>query len=92
LTFFSTPASAIIKNAFQFGFSYEVSNTIGIDAVYHYGDSDGKTSGNLLNPQFISENNPYGAIPGSEVSYEMTTSMIMVGVRYTFNKKEVNAE
>ena len=92
LTFFSIPATAIIKNAFQFGFSYKVSNTIGIDAVYHYGDSDGKTSGNLLRSDFISENNPYGAIDGSEVSYEMTTSMVMVGIRYTFNKKEANAE
>ena len=33
-------------------------------------------------------NNPLGVVPGTEVSYDMTTSMIMVGASYTFNKKE----
>ena len=35
----------------------------------------------------MSPSNPYGAIPGSSVSYDMTTYMMMVGVSYTFNKK-----
>jgi long-chain fatty acid transport protein len=89
LAFFSVPATAIIKNAFQFGFSYEASENLSLDAVYHYGSSGGKTTGQILNPMFIGNGNPLGAIPGSEVSYDMTTSMIMVGFSYTFNKKEV---
>jgi len=89
LAFFSVPATAIIKNAFQFGFSYEASENLSLDAVYHYGSSGGKTAGQILNPGFIGNGNPLGAIPGSEVSYDMTTSMIMVGFSYTFNKKEV---
>ena len=31
-------------------------------------------------------NPPYGAIPGSEVAYDMTTSMIMFGISYNFSK------
>ena len=87
IAFFNIPATAIIKNAYQFGLSYEVNNNWQLDAVYHYGDSNGATEGNILNPMMISPNNPYGAIPGSSVSYEMTTSMVMVGIGYTFNKK-----
>ncbi len=86
VTFFNIPATAIIKDAFQFGLSYVASDKFSIDAVYHYGVSGDPTSGPLLNPMFITSNNPYGAIPGSEVSYDMTTSMIMVGASYTFGK------
>ena len=83
--FFSVPATAIIKNAFQVGLGYEISDKWTIDGVFHYGDSGSATKGPLLNPQFIDPNqNPYGAIPGSEVSYDMTTSMIMFGLQYTW--------
>lgn len=88
VVFFNIPATAIIKNAFQFGLSYEVNTNWQIDAVFHYGDSGGKTSGPILNPNFIPAFPPYGAIPESEVAYDMTTSMIQFGVSYTFNKKE----
>lgn len=86
VTFFNIPATAIIKDAFQFGLSYVASDKLSFDAVYHYGTSGDPTSGPLLNPQFIQNFPPYGAIPGSEVSYDMTTSMIMVGASYTFGK------
>lgn len=89
LAFFSVPATAIIKNAFQFGFSYEASENLSLDAVYHYGTSGGSTEGLILSPLAISPSNPLGALPGTSVSYDMTTSMIMVGFSYTFNKKEV---
>jgi long-chain fatty acid transport protein len=92
LAFFSVPATAIIKNAYQFGFSYEASENLRLDAVYHYGSSGGKTTGEILNPANVQNNPPYGAIQGSEVSYDMTTSMIMVGVSYTFSKKEKEIE
>jgi len=88
VTFFNIPATAIIKNAFQFGFSYVANSNFSLDAVYHHGSSDGKTSGPLLNPMFASSSNPYGAIPGSDVSYDMSTDLIMVGLTYTFNKKQ----
>jgi len=90
VTFFNIPATAIIKNAFQLGFSYAASSNISLDAVYHHGSSDGKTSGPLLNPMFASSSNPYGAIPGSNVSYDMTTDLIMLGVSYKFNAKQKN--
>jgi long-chain fatty acid transport protein len=41
---------------------------------------------------FISNFPPYGAIPGSEVSYDMTTSMVMVGASYTFKTKVEETE
>jgi len=89
LAFFSMPATAIIQNAFQFGFSYEVSDNLSLDAVYHHGSSGGKTTGTMLNPMAITQSNPLGVVPGTSVSYDMTTDLLMVGFSYTFNKKEV---
>ena len=92
LAFFSVPATAVIAHAFQFGFSYEFSDTFVLDAVYHYGMSDGKTSGPILNPQLISASDPLGAVPGSEVAYDMTTSMIMVGLNFNLGGKDTDGD
>ncbi len=86
VAFFNIPATAIIKSACQFGFSYEISDNFSLDAVYHHGDSGDATTGQLLDPTFAQSFPPYGAVPGSEVSYDMTTSMIQFGVSYTFTK------
>lgn len=86
--FFNIPATAIIANAFQFGFSYLAGKNIYLDAVYHHGASDGKTFGQILNPMMVSPSNPNGAIPASNVAYDMTTDLIMVGVSYKFNAKQ----
>jgi long-chain fatty acid transport protein len=86
LTFFSIPATAVIKNAFQVGLGYEFNDKIKINGLYHYGKSDGETSGNLLNPMMVSASNPYGAIPGTSVGYKMDTSMLMFGITYDFAK------
>ncbi len=86
LAFFSTPATAVIKNAFQVGFGYEFSDRLVLNGVYHYGTSSGDTRGQLLNPMAVSSNNPYGALPGTSVSYSMTTSMVMFGINYTWMK------
>ena len=86
LAFFSIPATAVIANAFQLGFSYPITDNFMLNGVYHYGASDGKTEGPMLNPNDISSTNPYGAISGSKVGYEMTTSMVMFGVSYTFKE------
>ncbi|MBT8254853.1 MAG: hydrocarbon degradation protein [Flavobacteriaceae bacterium] len=92
LAFFNVPATAIIKNAFQFGLSIDAGDNLRLDGVFHYGTSSGETSGQLLNPMFIQSFPPYGAIPGSEVSYDMTTSMVMVGLNYTFRSKDTSEE
>lgn len=83
LAFYSTPATAVIKNAFQLGFGYELSDRLVLNGVYHYGTSSGDTRGQLLNPMAVTLGNPYGAIPGTSVSYSMTTSMVMFGINYT---------
>ena len=88
VAFFNIPATAIIKNAFQLGFSYAATSNISLDAVYHHGSSDGKTSGQLLNPMAVTPTNPYGAVPGTTVGYEMTTDLVMVGISYKFAKKQ----
>jgi len=94
LAFFSVPATAIISHAFQVGAGYNLNENVTINASYHFGMSDGETSGSLLNPipdvdfnmdgmpdgPWNAQTNPLGAVPGSEVSYEMTTSMISIGV------------
>ncbi|UBM62577.1 outer membrane protein transport protein [Candidatus Sulfidibacterium hydrothermale] len=82
---YSVEAPAVVKNAFQFGFGYIVNKHITINAAFHHGTSSGKTSGPLLNPSMVSSTNPYGAIPGSDVSYDMTTNMVMFGFSYTFD-------
>ena len=86
LAFFSIPATAVIANAFQFGFSYPINENFMLNGVYHYSTSDGKTEGTLLDPMAITSTNPYGAVPGSKVGYEMSTSMVMFGVTYKFKK------
>jgi long-chain fatty acid transport protein len=86
LAFFSTPATAVIKNAFQIGFGYEISDRLVLNGVFHYGTSSGDTRGQLLNPMAVTSNNPYGALPGTSVSYSMTTSMLMFGVNYMIGK------
>ena len=86
ITFFNIPATAVIKNAYQVGFSYIVNDSWKIDAVYHYGDSNGATEGNMLSPFAASASNPNGIVPGTSIGYEMTTSMIQFGLSYTFNK------
>ena len=72
-----------IKNAFQLGLGYQVSDRLVINGVYHYGTSSGSTRGQLLSPMAVTTDNPYGAIPGSSVSYSMTTSLAMIGINYT---------
>jgi long-chain fatty acid transport protein len=84
LAFFSIPATAIIKNAVQVGVGYEISKKFTLDLTYHHGSSSGSTSGLLLSPMMVSGSNPYGAIPGSNVSYKMTTDLILVGLNFTF--------
>ncbi|NVJ88752.1 MAG: outer membrane protein transport protein [Flavobacteriaceae bacterium] len=84
VAFFNIPATAIIKNAYQFGFSRRFGERVELDFVYHHGTSSGDTSGPVNNPMMISGTNPYGAIPGSQVSYNMTTDMIMFGFSYDF--------
>lgn len=84
LAFFSTPATAIIKNGYQLGLGYEVNKKVTINAVYHHGTSSGSTNGPLLSPMMITSSNPYGAIPNSNVSYTMTTDLVMVGLNYCF--------
>ena len=84
LAFFSIPATAVIKNAFQFGFGYEFNTQLTLNATYHHGTSGGSTSGSLFSPMMITASNPYGAIPGSNVSYKMTTDLFMLGINYAF--------
>ena len=104
LAFFSIPATAIIKNAFQLGLSYVINPSWQLDAVFHYGTSGDATEGTLLSPipdqdfngdgnpdgPWNATTNPLGIVPGSSVSYDMTTSMIQFGVSYTFNKKQAD--
>ena len=82
LAFFSVPATAIIENAFQLGLGYEINDKIVLNAVYHTGMSNGATEGPMLNPMMAGPGNPYGAVPGTSVSYEMKTSMFMMGFNW----------
>ncbi|HRG23979.1 MAG TPA: outer membrane protein transport protein [Chitinophagaceae bacterium] len=82
LAMFSLPATAIIKHAFQFGFGFEAGKKLTLNGVFHHGSSGGSLDGALLHPGWITNTNPYGAVPGSKISYKMTTNMLMFGVNY----------
>ena len=82
LTFFSASATAVIQNAYQFGFGYEFSKKLTLNMVYHYGKSSGSTEGPIYNPMLAGQTNPLGSVPNSKVSYKMDTSMIMLGISY----------
>jgi long-chain fatty acid transport protein len=85
LAFFNVPATAIIKNAFQVGFSFIAGDALVFDATYHHGMSgENAVSGPMYNPMLINPGNQLGEIPGSSVSYEMTTDLVMFGVSYRF--------
>lgn len=85
MAFFNVPATAIIQNAFQVGVSVIANDALTFDATYHHGMSGSDAvSGPMYNPLLINSENPLGAIPGSNVSYEMTTDLIMIGVGYKF--------
>ena len=93
LIMYSVSAPAIIKNAFQFGLGYEINEHFTVNGLFHYGTSGEKTTGQMLNPMMISAEEvatpmgpmggPLGKIPGSEVSVEMTTMLITLGISYT---------
>lgn len=84
LSFFSIPATAVIKDAMQLGLGYDVNDNLTINAVYHRGFRGNGVKGELLNPLAITPSNPLGAIPNSSVSYDMETSMIQATVSYKF--------
>ncbi|MFK5983664.1 MAG: outer membrane protein transport protein [Flavobacteriaceae bacterium] len=84
LAFYSIPATAVIENAAQIGLGYTINDKIELNAVYHYGFRGDGASGNLLNPQLITADNPLGKVPGSSVSYDMSTSMIQFNMVYKF--------
>jgi long-chain fatty acid transport protein len=86
LAFFSTPATAVIRNAAQLGLGYTINKKFEVNAVYHHGFREDGSSGQLLSPMAISANNPLGKIPGSSVSYNMETSMVQLTVNYNFGK------
>ena len=97
LIMFSVSAPAIITNAFQLGLGYELNDHWTVNGLFHYGMSGDKTTGQILNPTpamdmngdgqpdgpWDATNNPLGKIPGSEVSVEMTTMLITLGIQYT---------
>lgn len=82
LAFFSASATAVIQNACQFGFGYEFSKKLTLNAVYHNATSDGSTEGPIYNPMLAGQTNPLGTVPNSKVSYKMDTSMLMLGISY----------
>lgn len=90
VAFFNLLSTAIIKHAYQFGFSYVASPRINLEAVFHYGTSAGNTSGPIYSPFLVNDYPPYGAVPGSEVAYDLKTTLIMAGISYTFKKKIID--
>lgn len=86
LAFFSASATAVINDAAQLGIGYVFSDKLELNAVYHHGFRGAGVSGELLSPEAITATNPLGAMPGTNVSYTMETSLIQFTLNYTFGK------
>ena len=83
--FFSAAAPAVIGNAVQAGFSYKINDSFDISLTYHRGLTS-EVSGQLMNPFFITAENPLGKIPQSEIKSSMHTDVVLLGVSYAFGK------
>jgi len=88
LAFFRFAATAVIKNTFQFGLSMNASDQLRLDTAIFYATSSSETRGPFLNPTLVESFPPYGAVPGTEVSYSFDAAMVMVGLNYSFSGKE----
>ncbi|MCB0620759.1 MAG: outer membrane protein transport protein [Saprospiraceae bacterium] len=82
--FFSAPAPAIIENAAQFGLSFLPVENLGISLTYHHGFA-GEVSGPMLSPFLITESDPLGQVPQSNITSKMTTDVVFLGLWYEFN-------
>ncbi len=81
--FLSSSAPAVIANAAQIGASYLFLDHWGIHATYHHGFNT-EVSGQLLNPMLIAADNPLGKVPGSTVTSDMSTDVVLLGLSYRF--------
>jgi long-chain fatty acid transport protein len=81
--FFSSAAPAVLENAVQAGLGYQLNDKLVINAAYHRGLS-AEVSGQLMNPMFITPENPLGKVPGSEITSKMHTAVILLGISYGF--------
>jgi long-chain fatty acid transport protein len=84
LPFFAASAPLDIKHGIQAGVGYLLSDRVTINGVFHFGTSAGTAKGQLMSPLAVTAANPYGAIPGTEISFNSTTKMVMIGVNYSF--------
>ncbi|TAK40483.1 MAG: hydrocarbon degradation protein [Saprospiraceae bacterium] len=83
--FFSSPAPAVIENAVQFGLGYELGSQFNVSLTYHRGLT-AEVSGQLMNPQFITAEDPLGKVPQSEITSKMHTDVLLLGVSYKFGR------
>jgi len=82
LAFYSVSAPAVITDAAQIGIGYKIGK-LDFNLLYHKGFRGDGNKGSLLSPLLINpDTNPYGAIPGTSVSYDMETSLIQLTVNY----------
>lgn len=82
LTFYSVSAPAVVTQAAQIGLGYTIGK-MDINLLYHKGFRGDGNSGTMLSPNaYNSVTNPLGKIPGTNVSYDMETSMFQVTLNY----------
>jgi long-chain fatty acid transport protein len=75
---FSQLATAVIQNAYQFGFDMKFLKTHFKCSISQCKQVSG-TEGPIYNPMLAGQTNPLGRIR-IEVSYKMDTSMVMLGL------------
>ncbi len=90
--FFSSAAPAVIEHAVQIGFTYKITEKLGLSVAYHRGMS-AEVSGQLLNPTptefggpWSAAGNPLGKVPGSVITSKMHTDVGLIGLSYSFGR------
>ncbi len=81
--FLSAAAPAIIENEATLGLSYRLSKKATFNMAMQYGFQN-SISGAWLSPVMVSDSNPLGAVPDTNVTHTMSTMMISMGVAINF--------
>ncbi len=75
VTFFNTPANAIIQSRISGGLSFEATEKVTASAGFQYG-FENSIEGNWKHPQF-------GTIPGTSVESTLSTLFVMFGLQFS---------
>ena len=82
LAMFSMEIPAVVKHAFQMGIGYQIRQNFCLNLTFQHAISAGKITGPILNPTYVTETNPYGAVENMQVAFDNRTNLVVLGISY----------